>query len=173
MTQPMPHTSRLAVVPGSFDPLTNGHVDLVRRTAAIFDRVIVAVLVNAGKQPMFAAADRVQMIRDVFAGTDGIAAESFDGLLVEFARARGAVAIVRGLRSVADFEYEEQMTLMNRHLEPGVETVSLTPDPAVAFISSRLVKEVASLGGAIDSLVPPVVAARFRLRHTPPRTQQV
>jgi pantetheine-phosphate adenylyltransferase len=169
----MPQLPRIAIVPGSFDPLTNGHVDLIRRAARLFDRVVVGVLINAGKQPLFSPDERVGLIRDVFRDVDTVEVQAFDGLLVEFARRVGAVAIVRGLRSVADFEYEEQMTLMNRHLAPAVETVSLTPDPAVSFISSRLVKEVASYGGAIDGLVPPAVAARFRDRHTSSRKQNV
>jgi pantetheine-phosphate adenylyltransferase len=148
---------RLAIVPGSFDPLTNGHVDIVLRTAGLFDRVIVAVLVNAEKTPMFSAADRVSMITDVFSGHSNIEVDSFDGLLVEYARRQGASAIVRGLRAVSDFEHEFQMTLMNRHLEPGVETVFMMPAEQYTYVSSRLTKEVFRLGGSVHGLVPPVI----------------
>ncbi len=149
--------SRLAIVPGSFDPLTNGHVDVVLRTARLFDRVIVAVLLNTEKTPMFSAADRVAMIREVFSGQPNVEVDSFDGLLVEYARRHGAAAIVRGLRAVSDFENEFQMTLMNRHLEPGVETVFMMPSEQFTYLSSRLTKEVFRLGGSVHGLVPPAV----------------
>ena len=149
--------SRLAIVPGSFDPLTNGHVDVVLRTARLFDRVIVAVLLNTEKTPMFSAADRVAMIREVFSGQPNVEVDSFDGLLVEYARRQGAAAIVRGLRAVSDFENEFQMTLMNRHLEPGVETVFMMPSEQFTYLSSRLTKEVFRLGGSVHGLVPPAV----------------
>ena len=153
---------RLAIVPGSFDPLTNGHVDIVLRTAGLFDRVIVAVLVNAEKTPMFTAADRVAMIKEVFSGHSNIDVDSFDGLLVDYARRQGASAIVRGLRAVSDFEHEFQMTLMNRHLEPGVETVFMMPAERYTYVSSRLTKEVFRLGGSVHGLVPPVIERWMR-----------
>jgi len=148
---------RLAIVPGSFDPLTNGHVDVVLRSTGLFDRVIVAVLVNAEKTPLFSAAERVEIIREVFSAHSNVEVDSFDGLLVEYARRRGALAIVRGLRAVSDFEHEFQMTLMNRHLEPAVETVFMMPAEQYTYVSSRLTKEVFRLGGSVRGLVPPVV----------------
>jgi pantetheine-phosphate adenylyltransferase len=148
---------RLAIVPGSFDPLTNGHVDVVLRSAGLFDRVIVAVLVNAEKTPLFSAAERVEIIQEVFSAHANVEVDSFDGLLVEYARRRGALAIVRGLRAVSDFEHEFQMTLMNRHLEPAVETVFMMPAEQYTYVSSRLTKEVFRLGGSVRGLVPPVV----------------
>ena len=166
-----PH--QIAIVPGSFDPLTNGHVDLVRRTAALFDRVIVAVLANVGKQPLFTLDDRVAIAREVFAADPRIDVATFDGLLVAYARRQGACAIVRGVRSVTDFDYEKQMALMNRHLHPDVETILLMPSEGLSYVSSRLVKEVADLGGSIDELVPPVVAARLKARQAGTRTLDV
>lgn len=166
----MPHSSRLAIVPGSFDPLTNGHVDLVHRAAGLFDRVIVALLVNAGKQPLFSLAEREAMARAVFADVPGVEVDAFDGLLVEYARRRGAHAVVRGVQSAADLDYEAPMARMNRHLASSVDTVFLLPSEGLGFISSRLVKEVAGLGGAIDALVPPAVAARMAERSARTRT---
>jgi pantetheine-phosphate adenylyltransferase len=164
---------RLAIVPGSFDPLTNGHVDIIERAGRLFDRVVVAVLVNAGKQPLFGVDDRVAIIREVFAGQGHLEVDTFDGLLVDYARQRQAVSIVKGLRSVSDFDYESQMALMNRHLRPDVETLFLMPNERYSYVSSRLVKEVAALGGSIDDLVPPVVAARLSRRRLEARTQKV
>jgi pantetheine-phosphate adenylyltransferase len=153
--------SRIAIFPGSFDPITNGHVDIIRRGVRLFDRVIVGVLVNAGKQPHFTPDERVAIIREVFAGEPAVDAETFDGLLVDYVTRRGAAAIVRGLRAVSDFEYEMQMAHMNRHLSPTVETVFLMPDDAHTFLSSRLVKEVFSLGGDVAAFVPPAVHRRL------------
>ncbi len=155
-------TARTAICPGSFDPLTLGHVDLVRRAAALFDRVIVAVLVNEQKQPLLSRDERVALARDVFADVAGVEVESFDGLLVEYAARRGAVAVVRGLRGSADLDYEMPMALMNRHLEPGVETVFLPTATALGHVSSRLVREVWRLGGGLEGLVPSVVETRLR-----------
>ena len=169
----MPDSPRIALVPGSFDPLTNGHVDLVIRAAALFDRVIVALLVNAGKQPLFTLAERETMARAVFAETPGVEVEAFDGLLVDYAKRRGAHAVVRGVRSAADVDYEAPMAHMNRHLAPSVDTVFLLPSEGLGFISSRLVKEVAALGGAIHALVPPVVSAQLAARHAAARTLKV
>jgi pantetheine-phosphate adenylyltransferase len=153
---------RLAICPGSFDPLTVGHVDLVERAAALFDRVVVAILVNSDKSPLFTQDERVAIVREVFAAVKNVEVEAFDGLLVEYADRRGAVAIVRGLRSATDTDYELSMSLMNRHLKPSVDTVFLPTAASVAHVSSRLVKEVWRLGGDVDGLVPPAVEARLR-----------
>jgi pantetheine-phosphate adenylyltransferase len=153
---------RLAICPGSFDPLTVGHVDLVERAAALFDRVVVAILVNSDKSPLFSQAERVAIVREVFAPVKNVDVEAFDGLLVEYADRRGAVAIVRGLRSASDTDYELSMSLMNRHLKPSVDTVFLPTAASVAHVSSRLVKEVWRLGGEVRGLVPPAVEARLR-----------
>ena len=155
---------RTAILPGSFDPLTNGHVDLIRRAARLFDRVVVAVLVNPDKQSVFTAEERVAMISEVcihLPESDQISTESFKGLLVHFASSKSAVAIIRGLRSGIDLDYERPMAAMNAHLAPGVETVFLPASDRYAHISSRLVREVASHGVSVEHLVPPVVAARL------------
>ena len=154
--------TRLAICPGSFDPLTVGHVDLVERAAALFDRVVVAILVNSDKSPLFTQAERVAIVREVFAPVKNVDVEAFDGLLVDYADRRGAVAIVRGLRSASDTDYELSMSLMNRHLKPSVDSVFLPTAASVAHVSSRLVKEVWRLGGDVGGLVPPVVEARLR-----------
>lgn len=156
--------TRLAIYPGSFDPITNGHVDIIERGLRLFDSVIVAVLRNESKAPMFTAADRVGMIRAVFGPREGLEVETFDGLLVDYAAARGASVIVKGLRSVADYEYESQMALMNRRLRGEIETMFLMPAEPYAYTSSRLIKEVCRLGGDIHGLVPPLVEER--LTHT-------
>ncbi len=153
---------RLAIYPGSFDPLTNGHVDIILRGARLFDRIVVAVLVNPGKAPLFSARERVELAREVFADQPSVEVDTFDGLLVEYARRRKAAVIVRGLRAVSDFEYEMQMALMNRHLSPDLETVFMMPGEAYTYLSSRLVKEVFTLGGAVDALVPPAVDRRLK-----------
>jgi pantetheine-phosphate adenylyltransferase len=150
--------SRIAIFPGSFDPITNGHVDIIRRGVRLFDRVIVGVLVNAGKQPHFTPDERVAIIREVFAGEPAVDAETFDGLLVDYVTRRGAAAIVRGLRAVSDFEYEFQMVGMNRAMNDDIETVFLMADAHYQAIASRLVKEIARLGGDITGFVPPRVA---------------
>lgn len=168
---PMSTPTRLAVCPGSFDPLTNGHIDIIERSARLFDRVIVAVLVNAEKRPLFEMPDRVAMIREALAHLPNIEIESFEGLLAEFVRSRSAQAVVRGLRSTTEFNDEWQMAQMNRRLAPDVETVFLVPAPDVAYVSSRLVKDIARLGGPLEGLVPPGVAARLSRRKTEgPRT---
>jgi pantetheine-phosphate adenylyltransferase len=153
---------RTAIFPGSFDPITNGHVDIIRRALRLFDRVVVGVLVNVAKQPHFTADERVAIVREVFAGEPAVVAETFDGLLVDYARQRQAIAIVRGLRAVSDFEYEMQMAHMNRQLSSAVETVLLMTDAANTYISSRLVKEVFSLGGEVGAFVPPAVERRLQ-----------
>ena len=150
---------RIAVYPGSFDPLTNGHVDIIRRGAKMFDRIIVAILLNAEKAPLFTAAERVRIIRDVFKDTPSVEADTFEGLLVDYARLQGATVIVRGLRAVSDFEYEMQMALMNRHLSPKLETVFMMPSLDTTYISSSLVREVARFRGDVTGLVHPGVQA--------------
>jgi pantetheine-phosphate adenylyltransferase len=148
---------RLAIFPGSFDPLTNGHVDIILRSALLFERVVVSVLVNPEKQPLVSPGERVGIIREVFREYPNVEADTFDGLLVDYARRRRASAIIRGLRAVSDFEYEFQMALMNRHLEPKLETVFMMPAEQYTYLSSRLIKEVFSLGGNVSGLVPPAV----------------
>jgi pantetheine-phosphate adenylyltransferase len=157
--------ARIAVCPGTFDPLTMGHVDIVERAARLYDRLIVAVLVNPNKRPLFSVDERLAIIREVFSGRDNVEADTFEGLLVDYAREKGATVIVRGLRAISDFEYESQMALMNRHLSPQLETTFLVPAEQYTYISSTLIKEVFSLGGAIDGLVPPVVEARLHARR--------
>ena len=156
---------RLAIFPGSFDPLTNGHVDIILRSAQLFERILVAVLLNAEKTPLFSADERVTIIRDVFKEYANVEVETFDGLLVEYARQRRASAIVRGLRAVSDFEYEFQMALMNRHLEPALETVFMMPAGQYTYLSSRLIKEVFQLGGDVHGLVPPAVLRWMRAKQ--------
>jgi pantetheine-phosphate adenylyltransferase len=165
---PPPPNGRLAVFPGSFDPLTNGHVDIILRSARLFERIVVAVLVNQDKKALFAPEERVAMIRDVFREYTNVEAESFDGLLVEYARPRRASAIIRGIRAVSDYEYEFQMALMNRHLEPMLETVFMMPAEQYTYLSSRLTKEVFSLGGNVSGLVPPAVEARLKQKQKMP-----
>jgi pantetheine-phosphate adenylyltransferase len=157
----------LAVCPGSFDPVTNGHVDVVRRAAGLFDEVVVAVLGNPAKRGLFPLEERVELLQRAVAGIDGVRVESVTGgLLVDYCRSVGAAAIVKGLRSPGDFAYELPMALMNRHLT-GVETVFLPGDPRYGHVSSSLVKEVAGLGGDVTGLVPDVVLPRLlaRLHH--------
>jgi pantetheine-phosphate adenylyltransferase len=151
--------------PGSFDPLTNGHVDIVLRSAHLFERVLIAVLVNPDKRPLFSADERVAIIREVFREYPNVEVDSFGGLLVEYARSRRASAIIRGMRAVSDFEFEFQMALMNRHLEPTLETVFMVPAEQYTYLSSRLIKEVFSLGGDVTGLVPAVVEQRMREKH--------
>jgi pantetheine-phosphate adenylyltransferase len=156
----VPH--RLAIYPGSFDPLTNGHVDIIVRGARLFDRIVVAILLNLEKQPLFSAGERVEIARDVFRDQPHVEVDTFEGLLVDYARRRDATAIVRGLRAVSDFEFELQMALMNRRLYPNVETVFMMPAEPYTYLSSRLVKEVFALGGSITGLVPENVERRLR-----------
>jgi pantetheine-phosphate adenylyltransferase len=160
-----PPTGRLAVFPGSFDPLTNGHVDIILRSARLFERIVVAVLVNQEKKPFFSADERVGMIREVFREYTNVEAESFEGLLVEYARRRRASAIIRGIRAVSDYEYEFQMALMNRHLEPMLETVFMMPAEQYTYLSSRLTKEVFNLDGDVTGLVPPAVEQAMRRKQ--------
>jgi pantetheine-phosphate adenylyltransferase len=162
MTSTDQRPRRTAIFPGSFDPITNGHVDIIRRALRLFDRIVVAVLKNAAKQPHFSPEARVAIIGEVFAGEPGVEVDTFDGLLVEYVQRKQAAAIIRGLRAISDFEYEMQMAHMNRHLSPTVETVFLMPDEANSFLSSRLVKEVFSLGGDVAAFVPPAVHRRLQ-----------
>jgi pantetheine-phosphate adenylyltransferase len=160
----MSHPHRLAVLAGSFDPPTNGHLDVITRAVALFERVVVALLVNPAKQPVFALDERVAMMREVTAHLSAVEIDTFDGLLADYVRARRATAVVRGLRTATEFADEWQMALMNRHLNPSCETVFLVPAAEHMHISSRLVREVASLGGSVDGLVPSEVAVRLGRR---------
>ena len=161
-------TTRLAVYPGSFDPLTNGHVDIIERGAKLFDRIVVAILVNMDKAPLFTAEERVATAREVFRSQPRVQVDTFRGLLVDYARNRQADVIVRGLRAVSDFEFELQMALMNRRLNPEIETVFMMPAEPYTYVSSRLVKEVFALGGSVEGLVPPSVEAQLRAKHRRP-----
>ena len=157
--------STLAVYPGSFDPLTNGHVDIILRGARLFDRIIVAILVNAEKAPLFTMAERVDIARAVFKDQPSVEVDTFEGLLVDYVGRRGAQVIVRGLRAVSDFEFEFQMTLMNQRLNRQIETVFMMPDEKYTYISSRLIKEVFALGGQVHGLVPDMVEDRLRQKR--------
>ncbi|MCC6131066.1 MAG: pantetheine-phosphate adenylyltransferase [Acidobacteria bacterium] len=148
---------KLAVYPGSFDPVTNGHVDLIERSCRIFDRVLVAVLINTEKSPHFTVEERIGMLREIFRRNPKVKVKSFSGLLVDFLRKEKTNIVVRGLRVVSDFEFEFQMALMNRRLDREVETVFLTPREDLSYLSSRLVKEVHRLGGDVSGLVPSLV----------------
>jgi len=149
-----------AIYPGSFDPITLGHVDVIQRAAQLFESVIVAVAKNEAKNPLFNVEERVAMVEDAVAGLPGVIVRSLDGLLADFARQEEVYVMIRGLRAVSDFEFEFQMALMNRHLEPKLETVFLTPNENYIFLSSRIVKEVGRLGGDVSAFLPPS-AARF------------
>jgi pantetheine-phosphate adenylyltransferase len=152
----------LAVYPGSFDPLTNGHVDIILRGARLFDRIVVAILVNAEKSPLFTMDERVEIARNVFKAQSNVEVDTFDGLLVDYVARRQAQVIVRGLRAVSDFEFEFQMALMNRRLNAQIETVFMMPAEQYTYISSRLIKEVFTLGGRVHGLVPELVEARLQ-----------
>jgi pantetheine-phosphate adenylyltransferase len=154
--------STLAVYPGSFDPLTNGHVDIITRGARLFDSIVVAILVNAEKSPLFTIEERVETARAVFKDHTNVEVDTFDGLLVDYVARRRAQVIVRGLRAVSDFEFEFQMALMNQRLNGSIETVFMMPSEKYTFISSRLIKEVFALGGQVHGLVPDLVEARLR-----------
>ena len=152
----------IAIYPGSFDPLTNGHVDIIERGSRFFDKIVVGVLINLEKSPLFTVPERVEIARTVFRDTPNVEVDTFDGLLVDYARRKHASVIVRGLRAISDFEYEMQMALMNRRLNPEVETVFMMPAEPYTYVSSRLVKEVVALGGSVSGLVPRVVEERLR-----------
>ena len=155
---------RTAVYPGSFDPLTNGHLDIIRRATRMFDRILVAVLENEGKSPLFSVAERKDLIARCTAGIPGVEVHSFTGLLVDFARRFDARAVIRGIRAVSDYEYELQMALMNRELSAQVETIFMLPAVEYTYVSSRLVKEVFRLGGDVARLVPPVVLESLKAK---------
>jgi pantetheine-phosphate adenylyltransferase len=156
--------TRTAIYPGSFDPMTMGHLNIVKRSLEVFDQVVVSVLRNPEKRAMFTVNERVEMMREIFAAEDRVEIESFEGLLVDYVRDRGSHTVIRGLRAVQDFEYEFQMTMMNRRLAPDVDTVFMMTDEEYFYIASRTVKEVAALGGDISGLVPEVVAREMRTR---------
>jgi pantetheine-phosphate adenylyltransferase len=157
---------RIAICPGSFDPITNGHLDVIQRAARIFDRVIVAVAASEEKGPMFSLAERLDLVRRTVAHLPNVEADSFRGLLVDYVGQRGGQAVVRGLRAVSDFEFEFQLALMNRKLNEQVETLFMMPRETYTFLSSRLIKEIASLGGDVAEFVPPPVLEALRARVT-------
>jgi pantetheine-phosphate adenylyltransferase len=153
-----------AVYPGSFDPVTNGHLDLIARGAKIFDRLIVAVAPNLDKDPLFAVQERVEMLEAVTFDWKNVEVDIFSGLLMEYARSKGARVVLRGIRAVSDYEYELQMAMMNRKIEPEIETVFMMPGEAYSYVSSRLVRELARLGGSVKGLVPQLVEERLRAK---------
>jgi len=157
-----PKSGSVAVFPGSFDPITNGHLDIVDRGLKVFDEVIIAILVNREKKPLFSVDERLSLIREAYRGEKRVRGDKFSGLLVDYAMRVGASVIIRGLRAISDFEYEFQMALMNRRLNPKIETVFLMAPEGYSYLSSRLVKEVFDLGGDVRGLVPPVVERRLR-----------
>ena len=154
----------IAIYPGSFDPVTNGHLDLIERGEKMFDRLIVAVLKNLEKQPLFSVPERVDMLREVTKQWASVEVHVFEGLLVDFARKQRAGVILRGIRAVSDYEYELQMALMNRKLEPRLETVFMLPGETYSYLSAKLVREIAQLGGPLTDLVPATVEARLRAK---------
>ena len=155
---------KVALYAGSFDPITNGHADLIRRSLSFVDRLVVGVAVNVAKQPLFSAEERMALIRSAVEDDPRIEVRAFRGLVVDFAKEIGVSVVLRGLRAVADFEYEYQMALMNRHLSPGLETMFMVPSVQVSYVSSSLVREVARFGGDIDALVHPAVARALRAK---------
>ena len=159
---------RRAIFPGSFDPLTNGHLDIIERSLPLFDEIIIAVLNNPDKKPMFSVTERCRMIEEVTAEIEGggcrLIVDYFSGLTVDFARKMNAVAVVRGIRAVADYEYELRMALMNRHLEPQIETIFLMSAEEYSYVSSNLIKQVFTLGGSVAKLVPPLIEAKMKAK---------
>ena len=153
-----------ALYPGTFDPPTNGHLDLIQRGARLFDHLIVSILNNPVKDPLFTVEERAEMLRESISDMSNVSVATFDGLMVDFARQQGAKAVLRGIRAISDYEYEFQMALMNRRLAPDVETVFLQPAGRYSFVSSRMLKEVFSFGGDVSGLVPPNVLKRLRDR---------
>jgi pantetheine-phosphate adenylyltransferase len=156
--------SKLAIYPGSFDPVTNGHLDLIERASKLFGRLVVTVARNAEKAPMFTLKERVEMLREATQPFPNVEVDTFDGLLVDYARKLGARVLLRGIRAVSDYEYELQMALMNRRLEPQLETVFMLPAVEYSFLSSHLVRELAVFGGPLTGLVPPAVEQRLRIK---------
>ena len=163
---------RRAIYPGSFDPVTNGHLDIIERGCKLFDEIIISILVNPEKQPFFTIEERQEMLvdvlKDISQGHCRVRVDSFRGLLVNYAMAQKADAIVRGIRAISDYEYEMQMALMNRRLEPSIETVFMMPAETYSYVSSRLVKEVFQLGGEISGLVPPLIEKRMKEKMNKP-----
>ncbi|HWR60031.1 MAG TPA: pantetheine-phosphate adenylyltransferase [Clostridia bacterium] len=155
---------KIAICPGSFDPATNGHIDIITRSGLLFDKVIVAVLNNPNKKPLFSVEERVELLRKTCGSIKNIEIDSFSGLLTEYAKSKNANAIVKGLRAVSDFEYELQMALMNKKLSPDIETVFMMTSSKYSYLSSSLVKEVASLGGCIRGLVPEIIEEEIHKR---------
>lgn len=153
-----------AIYPGTFDPMTNGHLDLIARGAKIFDHLRVAILKNSEKSPLFTVPERLEMLTEATRGMDNVSVTTFDGLLVDFVRTEQAQAVLRGIRAISDYEYEFQMALMNRRLAPELETVFMMPAEKYSYLSSRLVKEVFRLGGSVEGLVPTIVIERLRAR---------
>ena len=162
----------VAIYPGSFDPITNGHLDLIQRGSRMFDKLIVSILRNDAKQPLFSVEERIEMLHEVVQVYPNVEVDSFDGLLVEYAAARSATVLLRGIRAISDYEYELQMALMNRRLQPDIETIFMMSSETYSFISSRMVKEVFGLGGKISGLVPPSVEARLQRRMNHIKTRE-
>ena len=157
----------IAIYPGSFDPPTNGHLDLIERGSKIFEELVVAILRNSEKSPMFSVAERADMLRQLTAGLSNVRIDTFDGLMVEYAKSIDATCVLRGIRAISDYEYELQMALMNRKIEPTLETVFMMPADKYSYVSSRLVREVAQAGGPVKGLVPDVVEQKLREKLDP------
>ena len=156
-----------AIYPGSFDPPTNGHLDLIRRGAQIFEELVVAILRNSEKTPMFSVSERLEMLKELTADLPNVRIDTFDGLMVEYAKSIDAMCVLRGIRAISDYEYELQMALMNRKIEPTLETVFMMPADKYSYVSSRLVREVAQVGGPVKGLVPDVVEQKLREKLDP------
>ena len=157
----------IAIYPGSFDPPTNGHLDLIQRGAKIFETLVVAILRNSEKSPMFSVAERLEMLRELTADLPNVRIDTFHGLMVEYAKSMDAMCVLRGIRAISDYEYELQMALMNRKIEPTLETVFMMPADKYSYVSSRLVREVAQVGGPVKGLVPEVVEQKLREKLDP------
>ena len=157
----------IAIYPGSFDPPTNGHLDLIQRGSKIFEELVVAILRNSEKTPMFSVAERLEMLKELTADLGNVRIDMFDGLMVEYAKSMNAICVLRGIRAISDYEYELQMALMNRKLEPTLETVFMMPADKYSYVSSRLVREVAQAGGPVKGLVPEVVEQKLREKLDP------
>jgi len=165
----------IAIYPGTFDPLTNGHLDLISRGSKIFDQLVIAILRNPAKNPLFSLEERIDMLREAASQFENVRVDSFEGLLVDYAQTVHASIILRGIRAISDYEYELQMALMNRKLGPQIETVFMMPAEAFSYVSSRLVKEIVQLGGSVEGLIPELVEKRLRTKvdgmtHSPRRS---